>query len=248
MRMSLRVSAILIFSRIRESKNMLRQLYCSLLIYCSTLAFAVEVNPMIVNSPPALAKAPALIAPVPTSSLNTGANLINTCAACHGVEGNSQPGQAPKLAGQNKTYLLKQLRDYKKGEAGGREDAIMIGIAATLTETQMVEVADYYAKQTTQVGSVAPQYVTLGQKIYRAGLLEKGVPACSACHSPNGAGNAEAGFPKLSGQLPAYIIESLNEYKNKSRSNDSNHIMQDIAARLSQEEVTAVANYVYGLE
>lgn len=220
---------------------MIRIICCLLLSYASVVMAANETNPLVTSNTPA----PAVS--VNVTPITTSADLIATCAACHGPQGNSQPGQAPKLAGQNKAYLLDELNDYKKGKAGGRDNPIMVGIVANLNKEQMAELADYYASQKTAVGSVEPQYVTLGQKIYRAGLIDKAVPACAACHGPKGEGNAEAGFPKLSGQLPAYVVETLDAYKSKHR-DGNNHIMQDIAAQLSNEEISAVANYVYGLE
>ncbi|CAN5376621.1 c-type cytochrome [soil metagenome] len=221
---------------------MIRTICCLLLSYAGAVMAVNDPTPLATSSLP-ISTAPVNIAPVTTT-----ADRLVTCAACHGPQGNSQPGQAAKLAGQNKTYLLKQLLDYKKGKAGGRDNVIMTGIVASLNEVEMRELADYYASQKTTVGIIEPQYVTLGQKIYRAGLIDKAVPACAACHGPKGEGNAEAGFPKLSGQLPSYVIDTLNAYKSKQRGNDSNHIMQDITAQLSNEEITAVANYVYGLE
>lgn len=119
------------------------------------------------------------------------------CAACHGVDGNSSNPEWPKLAGQNPQYLYKQLVDYKENR---RENALMAGQVAPLSDQDMQDLAAYFSSQTGTPGSVDPAQVGLGETVYRGGNLKTGVAACSACHGPTGVGNPAAKFPKISGQ------------------------------------------------
>lgn len=171
----------------------------------------------------------------------------DTCVACHGVDGNSTTPLWPKIAGQSQQYFIKQMRDFQKGESGKRYDPSMSGMVAGLSEEDFVALADYYASQEIMLGAVPEQWVSLGEQLYRGGDRGRGVPACSGCHAPSGQGNAPAGFPRLSGQHPEYIIEQLKKFQNGQRSNDPNGMMQDIAKRMTPEQMEAVAHYVSGL-
>ena len=123
----------------------------------------------------------------------------------------------------------------------------MAGIIATLSEQDMADLAAYYAQQPIHEGTTAKKYIKRGQQLYRGGDMTTHVTACIACHGPRGTGNAQAGFPVLSGQHAPYTISTLMAFKKKERTNDLNHIMQDISANMSQEDMEAVANYVQGL-
>ncbi|KTD51820.1 cytochrome c4 [Legionella quinlivanii] len=170
---------------------------------------------------------------------------ISLCSACHGENGSSNNPLWPNLGGQHADYLLKQLQDYKAGKT--RADASMTGIAATLTPQDMELLSAYYAKQPVALGKVPKRYVKRGEELYRGGDFDKHITACIACHGPRGTGNGQAGFPLLSGQHAAYTIAQLQAFKNKKRSNDINHIMQDISKRMSDEDMEAVAYYIQGL-
>jgi len=173
-----------------------------------------------------------------------GQKLSATCAACHGADGNSMVGMYPKLAGQHASYIEKELADFK---SGARQDPIMAGMAAPLDAEKMADLAAYFSKQTTKIGSANKDLVALGEKLYRGGNKENGVAACIACHGPTGAGNPPAKYPRLSGQHATYVEKALNDFKEGKRSNDPNHMMRDIAAKMSTAEIKAVASYVEGL-
>jgi cytochrome c553 len=166
------------------------------------------------------------------------------CAACHGVDGNSTNGEWPKLAGQGARYLEKQLLEFK---AGKRVNAIMSGQAAPLSEVDIADLAAYYASQKVRAGAADPAVVKQGERLYRGGNSGTGIAACMACHGPSGSGNPMARFPALSGQHPAYVAKALQDYRSGARDNDPNAMMRRIAERLSDREIKAVAQYIYGL-
>ena len=174
-----------------------------------------------------------------------GSELVATCAGCHGADGNSVVGQWPTLAGQRESYTLAQLIHVQKGE---RMIESMMGLLDNYSEDQLRDIAAFYAAQEVKVGQADSVNFELGQRIYRAGNLSNGVPACTGCHGPQGKGVESAGYPMLSGQKAEYVVTSLVAYKNGERVHSSNaKIMQGIAARLTTEEIRAVANYVSGL-
>lgn len=166
------------------------------------------------------------------------------CAACHGVDGNSSNAEWPKLAGQNPQYLYKQLMDYKENR---RENALMAGQVAALSDQDMQDLAAYFSSQAGTPGSVDPAYVALGETVYRGGNLKTGVAACSACHGPTGVGNPAAKFPKISGQHSVYVKQQLLNYRDEQRRNDPSAMMRNIASKMSVAEIEAVSNYVSGL-
>lgn len=167
------------------------------------------------------------------------------CSGCHGASGISTNPDWPSLAGQNANYLAKQLRDYK--DAKTRNAPIMSPLVAAFTDDDIRELAAYYASLPLPIGSTSKQYQARGEAIYRRGDVNKHITACIVCHGPKGTGNAQAGFPALSGQQPAYTIQQLNAFKTKTRRNDLNSIMRDISHRMSEDDMTAVAHYLYGL-
>lgn len=167
------------------------------------------------------------------------------CAACHGQEGNSANPEWPNIAGQHPKYFIKQLRDMKDSEL--RDAPTMKALVATLNEQDMDDLAVYYAKMPLAQGSTPQKFLNRGEQIYRGGDFAKRIAACIACHGPKGTGNAQAGFPVLSGQHAAYTVLQLNAFKDGKRKNDLNHIMQDISSRMSQDDMEAVAHYIEGL-
>ncbi len=174
----------------------------------------------------------------------SGKQISAACGACHGGDGNSPAASFPKLAGLGEKYLLKQLKDFKSGE---RANPIMAGQVAILNETQMADLAAYYASQTRSVGYAAKDKVALGEKTFRAGNKATGVPACLACHGANGQGMSAAGFPALGGQHSDYVKAQLVAFQEDKRSNDASKVMRDIAARMSNKEIDAVSAYIQGL-
>jgi cytochrome c553 len=167
-----------------------------------------------------------------------------TCSACHGVDGNSANPDWPKLAGQHPKYVEKQLGDFK---AGRRLNAMMSGMAAPLSETDMADIAAYYATKARSGGFASEERVALGKSIYRGGNAERGVPACMACHGPTGAGDPLGAIPALSGQHAKYVATQLYAYRDGERSNDPKGMMRDVARWMTKDEIEAVSEYIAGL-
>jgi len=166
------------------------------------------------------------------------------CAACHGEDGNSVNPEWPSLAGQGEAYIIKQLTEFK---AGTRVNATMNGMAAPLTPQDMADVAAFFSSQKRKPGGANKDLVAQGEKLYRGGNSASGASACLGCHGPSGAGNPAAKFPSLSGQHATYVANQLKSFKDGARSNDPNKMMQTVAAKLSDAEIKAVADYVQGL-
>jgi len=167
------------------------------------------------------------------------------CIACHGADGNSVNPIWPNLAGQNASYISKQLADFK---SGARVDPTMVGMVAALTEEDMANIAAYFSSQTPKGGEAAADKVAMGEMLYRGGNAGNGVAACTACHGATGSGIAPSGFPAVSGQHATYVEKQLKDFAAGTRGNDANRIMRDIAAKLSTEEIAAVAQYMQGLK
>lgn len=166
------------------------------------------------------------------------------CAACHGADGNSMSPDFPKIAGQHEEYLYKQLKQYKSGD---RANAIMAGQVAGLSDQDMRDLAAFYASQTIQGGTADETKVELGKAIYRGGNTASGVAACMACHGPNGAGNPDAKFPALAGQHAKYTAAQLRAFRAGERVNDAGKMMRNVAAKMTDAEIDAVAEYIAGL-
>jgi cytochrome c553 len=170
------------------------------------------------------------------------------CAACHSDDGNSTIAGNPRLAQQHAHYLRKQLVDYtvRSGEQKpARENAIMNGIAAGLSEQDRLDLAAWFTSQAAKPGTARNKdTLELGQRIWRAGLPERSLPACSGCHNPTGAGIPNQ-YPRLSGQHSEYTEATLKAFRDGTRRN--NVPMQQIAARMSDAEMRAVADFIQGL-
>jgi cytochrome c553 len=171
------------------------------------------------------------------------------CAACHGTDGNSLVPIYPKLAGQSASYLVKQLAEFKlgmtSGGASGRVDPVMGGMAMTLSEQDMADIAAFYASQQATAGNGSDN--VKGKKLYLGGNTEMEVAACVACHGINGKGMASAGFPALANQNADYLKSQLEKFRNGSRNNDLNGMMQGVAANLTDEEIAALSQYMSSL-
>lgn len=189
--------------------------------------------------------------PLPKADAAKGKQIATqVCAACHGADGNSIAPANPKLAAQHPEYLAKQLANFKPGAGGKpaeRESAIMSAFAATLSPDDMRNVAAFYAAQTLKPEKARNKAtVELGQKIFRAGLADRGVAACAGCHGPSGLG-IPSQFPALAGQYADYIDAQLKSFRSGARANDPNRMMRMTAARMSDAEMAAVADYIAGL-
>ncbi|MGV0950629.1 MAG: c-type cytochrome [Azonexus sp.] len=171
------------------------------------------------------------------------------CVACHGADGNSAAAANPHLAQQGEAYIYKQLKNFKAvdGKPAARVNPIMGGMAAPLSEEDMRNVAAWFASQKLKPALAKDESrIALGQKIWRQGDFKKGIPACAGCHGPAGAG-LPAQYPRLAGQFPEYTEAQLKTFRSEERNNDPEQMMRTIAAKLSDPEIKAVAEYAAGL-
>ena len=169
-----------------------------------------------------------------------------TCAACHGPEGNSANPLWPNSAGQHASYIMNQLSAFKEGK---RANPLMSSQAMLLGDEDMANLAVFYEGKARAVQTVAdPALVERGEALYRAGIAETGVAACLACHGPKGVGNPAAQYPALSGQHAAYTEKTLKDYRSGERQSVAgNNVMNEIAAKLTDDDIKALASYLQGL-
>ena len=166
----------------------------------------------------------------------------SVCAACHTNDGSRGIAANPILQGQHPEYLVKQLTEFK---AGQRENAIMRGMASALSEADMKNVAAFYASKQAKPGFAKNRdLATLGEKVYRGGIAERSIPACSGCHGPSGAG-IPSQYPRLAGQHADYVEAQLVAFRGGVRHN--NPAMTGVAAKLNDREIKALSDYVAGL-
>lgn len=191
----------------------------------------------------AAAPAHAAVAEVAKPDLVKGAaTFAGVCISCHGADGNSGTPAYPKLAQQHPQYLVKQLQEFKSGK---RKNAIMQGFASALSDEDMKNVAYFAGSKKAAPGfSKEKELVTLGERIYRGGIADRQVPACAGCHSPTGAG-IPAQYPRLSGQHADYAVAQLTAFRDGVRGNSIQ--MTQVAAKLNDKEIRAVADYIAGL-
>ena len=195
----------------------------------------------------ALANAQAAAKPDPAK----GKEIVNQiCAACHGADGASPTSANPSLAGMPADYITTQLAHFK---AGIRQNAIMQGMSSTLSDADMVSLGAYFAGQKPKLleakdASLARE----GQRLWRAGDAANGVPACSACHGPTGAG-LPRNYPRLSGQWSDYTLAQLKAFKSGERGMDkggkdvNGQIMVGVVRGMSEAQMKALADYAQGL-
>ncbi len=180
-----------------------------------------------------------------TGDATKGKTLSAVCAACHGADGNSSNPDWPKLAGQGEAYIVKQLHDFREDK---RAEATMTPMAKGIaTDEDVLHLAAYFSSQKQTGGTANKDKVAAGEKIYRGGIMASGVAACSGCHGPTGMGNPPAKYPRISGQHAKYIAKQLKAFRSGSRTNDPGKMMRNIAAKMSDAEIEAVAEYIAGL-
>lgn len=168
------------------------------------------------------------------------------CSACHGAKGNSAVPAWPKLGGQGAPYAYAQLKHFKDGS---RKNPVMSAQAAVLSDQDMQDLATYFAAQAATPGVASKDAVVVAEKIYRAGIADRGVPACASCHGPKGAGNPAASYPHVGGQHADYTALQLNAYRSGERKAGANGLMMaEIAAKLTDAEIAALASYLNGLQ
>ncbi|NKE66493.1 cytochrome c4 [Ramlibacter sp. RBP-2] len=213
------------------------------LLIAAALAMSASVS-FAQQAAPAAGAAPAPAAPAAAKPdiAAGGAKYAAVCAACHGQDGNSAVPANPKLAQQHPEYIVKQLQEFK---AGKRVSPVMQGFAAMLSEADMKNIAYWAASQKAKPAFAKDkELVTLGERIYRGGLADRQIAACSGCHSPNGAG-IPAQYPRVSGQHADYVAAQLVSFRDGVRKNSVQ--MNQVAARMNDREIKAVADYIAGL-
>lgn len=189
----------------------------------------------------------AEISPATLAKAKTLAETV--CMACHASDGNSVIPANPILAAQHREYLLKQLNDFKSvdGKPQIRNNAIMLGMTATLSADDMLGLASYFSQQKIKPARASdPKLVAAGKVLWRKGDPDKGIPACSGCHGPTGAG-MPAQYPRIGGQHAEYTETQLKNFRSEERSNDPERMMRTIADKLSDKQIKALADYIAGL-
>ncbi len=209
-----------------------------------TLAILMTLTPMVYASSDHAADEGKIV-----GDAEAGKAKSMVCASCHGTDGNKAlMPEYPKLGGQHTSYLDGQMHQFKSGV---RNNAIMLGQVAALSDQDIADLSAYFSSQAVTVGGASEDLVGQGQAIYLSGVAAKGIPACISCHGPQGLGNPTAQYPLLSGQNAAYTVKQLKDYQSGERIGDAEtnnqQIMIDIAKKLSEAEMTAVAEYVSGL-
>jgi cytochrome c553 len=205
----------------------------------SLLAPSVTAALLSLASTVASAQAPAVPA---KPDLAKGQATAAVCAACHAADGSRGSPANPIIAGQHPDYIVKQLREFK---AGKRQNAVMQGIAATLSDEDMRNVAAFYTSKQPKPGAARNKDLALaGQKAYKGGIVDRSIPSCQGCHGPAGAG-IPSQYPKLAGQHADYTEAQLLAFRSETRKN--NTVMNAVAAKLNDREIKALADYLAGL-
>ena len=223
---------------------------------------AVARQAATVQPQPEVAPAPVTVLvaekPAVAGEVATGQTKAGVCAACHGLDGNSANPQYPKIAGQHERYLWRQLQLFKSGE---RQNAIMQGIAATLTQQDMRDIGAFFATQKSVAGVADDTPITagpyagskffeVGERLFRAGKPGTDVPACMACHGPAGRGNPGPSYPLVGGQHAAYTTAQLQFFRSGGawgKDARANLIMAEVARNLTDEDIQGLATYLEGL-
>lgn len=200
-------------------------------------------------------------APTTWGDPQNGQTLAGTCAACHGLDGNSLDPMYPRLAGQSEHYIAEQIARFKSGERSDGMALIMKPFADMLSGQDARDVGAWFATQKSGAGVADDSVVTsgpyegmrfyeVGQQLYRSGDADRGIPACMACHGPDGSGNPGPAYPHVGGQFASYTQQRLETFRNGTGAETAEplfRIMAHIADRLTDEEVGALASYMEGL-
>ena len=182
-----------------------------------------------------------------TGDATAGKEKSQVCQGCHGEAGNSYGPDWPNLAAQHPSYLIKQIQNFQEGV---RSDETMNAMVIGLSPQDIKDIAAYFASQSLepQEQQTDAEVIKTGRKIFKGGNRYSGVPACAGCHGPNGAGNGPAALPHLAGQKSTYTVKTLKDFQSNTRANDVNEIMRNIAAKLTESEIKAVAAYLATLK
>jgi cytochrome c553 len=197
-------------------------------------------------APAASAEAPTATAALKPGDATAGQAKAAVCGACHGMDGNSTDPQYPRLAGQQESYIARQLTDFKNGT---RQNPIMIGFASALSPQDMHDIGAYFATKQSLPGVADQALVEQGQTLYRSGDTTRDIPACMACHGPDGRGNPGAMYPQLTSQHANYIQATLKSWHDGTTWGTDAHakIMPAIAQKLNDKDIAALASYIEGL-
>ena len=196
-------------------------------------------------APPVVAaETPA--APLKPGDATAGQAKSATCAACHGMDGNPASSQYPKLAGQHEDYITRQVEMFKSHK---RDSAVMMGFVMSLSAQDMHDIGAYFASKTSLPGVADAKLVQRGEALYRGGDKNPNVPACMACHGPDGRGNPGAGYPQLAGQYADYVTLKLKDWHDGKTWGDDDRarIMPAVVKGLSDADIGALASYIEGL-
>jgi cytochrome c553 len=184
--------------------------------------------------------------PFTQGDASAGATKAAPCVACHGAGGNSSMPAWPNLASQGSAYIARQLKAFKSGE---RKNPIMQAQAANLSDADIADLAAYMSAQKVRPGLASKDAVAIAEPLFRGGDASRGLPACASCHGPRGAGNPAATYPRIGSQHSDYVATSLAAYKTGERGTGAQgQMMQAVAAKLSDQEIQALASYVNGLQ
>jgi cytochrome c553 len=196
--------------------------------------------------PPQKAEAEKAPSGLVLGDAKAGEGKAAACGACHGMDGNSSDKTYPKLAGQNEAYIVRQLGLFKSAK---RQNPVMMPFIGNLTGQDTHDIGAYFASKASIAGVADDKLLARGQALYRGGDSQLGVPACMACHGPDGRGMAGAGYPQLAGQWADYVQNKLKDFKNGTTWGDDTDakIMPEIAHRLGDSDIAALASYVEGL-
>ena len=188
--------------------------------------------------------ASSLAGPVSAGDAALGAQKAAVCSACHGMTGASINPEWPNLAGLGEPYIVTQIQAFK---AGKRVNPLMTPMAAALTDADMHDLGAYFSQQTPSGLEAESSNWKEGEKLYRGGDKSRGIPACIACHGPQGRGNGPAKYPALRAQHAVYTYNQLKAFKDGTRTAAGNDIMQAVTDRMTDPEMRALASYVQGL-
>ncbi|AAV80872.1 c-type cytochrome [Idiomarina loihiensis] len=191
------------------------------------------------------------IAVAQSGDAEAGKEKSQVCAACHGPNGESPTDMYPHLAGQHQKYLLKQLKDFKlaseTGGEEGRNNPIMMGQVASLSEEDMADLAAFYAAKDSPKGETPEDIIAKGEDLFRRGNPDSNMPSCAGCHGPRGNGMGLAAFPDISGQHAAYTKSQLEMFRSGERANDPNEMMQGVTEKMTDEEIELLSKFLSGL-
>ena len=216
--------------------------------------------------------APVVAAPLDTAATEAlaqahwgdakaGATKAGVCAACHGVDGNPSDPMYPRLAGMPERYVAEQLALYKSGQRNTGMAALMVPMASMLSAQDMRDVGADFAQQKPGAGiaddtviaegqNEGMKFYQVGERLFRGGDVERGIPACMACHGPTGGGNPGPAYPNIGGQQSAYVVQRLQEYRAGDTSivdSGNFEIMATVAKSLTDEEIQSLGSFLQGL-